>query len=80
MSAFHRTFRVVTGSSPLPFQKQLRLVTARQILASQDLNVPQAAFTVGYESAAQFNREYHRFFGAPPGRDRTRLTEQAAAG
>jgi AraC-like DNA-binding protein len=79
-SAFHRTFRAVTGSSPLQFQKQLRLVTARQILASQDSNVTQTAFAVGYESAAQFNREYRRFFGAPPGRDRTRLAEAVPAG
>ncbi|MFD2795116.1 AraC family transcriptional regulator N-terminal domain-containing protein [Promicromonospora vindobonensis] len=79
-SAFHRTFRAVTGSSPLQFQKQLRLVTARQILASQDSSVTQTAFAVGYESAAQFNREYRRFFGAPPGRDRTRLTEAVPSG
>lgn len=28
VSAFHRTFHAVTGSSPLPFQKQLRLLAA----------------------------------------------------
>jgi AraC-like DNA-binding protein len=70
VSAFHRTFKAVTGSSPLQFQKQLRLVTARQMLVAQDVTVAQAAFAVGYESAAQFNREYRRLFGAPPGRDR----------
>jgi AraC-like DNA-binding protein len=69
-SAFHRTFKAVTGSSPLQFQKQLRLVTARQMLVAQDISVTRAAFAVGYESAAQFNREYRRLFGAPPGRDR----------
>lgn len=69
-SAFHRTFKAVTGSSPLQFQKQLRLVTARQLLVAQDISVARAAFAVGYESAAQFNREYRRLFGAPPGRDR----------
>lgn len=77
VSAFHRTFRAVTGSSPLQFQKQLRLATARQILASRDTSVTQVAFDVGYESAAQFNREYRRLFGAPPGRDRARPVEQA---
>ncbi|WP_084468111.1 AraC family transcriptional regulator [Promicromonospora sukumoe] len=76
-SAFHRTFRAVTGSSPLQFQKQLRLATARQILASRDTSVTQVAFDVGYESAAQFNREYRRLFGSPPGRDRARPIEQA---
>lgn len=72
VSAFHRTFRTVTGSTPLQFQKQLRLASARQMLASESLSVAQAAFAVGYESAAQFNREYRRQFGTPPGRDRNR--------
>lgn len=72
VSAFHRTFRAVTGSSPLQFQKQLRLATARQMLASRNTSVTRVAFDVGYESAAQFNREYRRLFGAPPGRDRSR--------
>jgi transcriptional regulator GlxA family with amidase domain len=80
VSAFHRTFRAVTGSSPLQFQKQLRLATARQILASRDTSVTQVAFDVGYESAAQFNREYRRLFGAPPGRDRARPVDVGAAG
>jgi AraC-like DNA-binding protein len=70
VSAFHRTFKAVTGSSPLQFQKQLRLVLARQLLVAEDISVTRAAFTVGYECAAQFNREYRRLFGAPPGRDR----------
>lgn len=80
VSAFHRTFRAVTGSSPLQFQKQLRLATARQMLASRDTSVTRVAFDVGYESAAQFNREYRRLFGAPPGRDRSRPAGAAVVG
>lgn len=72
LSAFHRTFKAVTGSSPLQFQKRLRLVMARQVLAAEDISVTRAAFAVGYESVTQFNREYRRLFGAPPGRDRAR--------
>ncbi|MFD7307998.1 AraC family transcriptional regulator N-terminal domain-containing protein [Promicromonospora sp. NPDC059942] len=80
VSAFHRTFRAVTGSSPLQFQKQLRLATARQMLASRNTSVTRVAFDVGYESAAQFNREYRRLFGTPPGRDRNRQAGTAAVG
>ncbi|POM22571.1 Virulence regulon transcriptional activator VirF [Actinomadura rubteroloni] len=69
-SAFHRTFHAVTGSSPLQFQKQLRLHTARQLLVTGNSSVSQVAVDVGYESATQFNREYRRLFGNPPGRDR----------
>jgi AraC-like DNA-binding protein len=74
VSAFHRTFRTVTGSSPLQFQKQLRLQSARQLLATRASSVSEVAFEVGYESAAQFNREYRRLFGNPPGRDRDVLS------
>lgn len=80
VSAFHRTFRAVTGSTPLQFQKQLRLQTARQLLAARGSSVSQVAYDVGYESAAQFNREYRRLFGNPPARDREALTRQTATG
>lgn len=80
VSAFHRTFHAVTGSSPLQFQKQLRLQHARQVLATRSSSVSQVASEVGYESAAQFSREYRRLFGSPPGRDRDRLSPKATAG
>jgi AraC-like DNA-binding protein len=80
VSAFHRTFHAVTGSSPLQFQKQLRLQAARQLLVAGTGTVSQVAFDVGYESAAQFNREYRRLFGSPPGRDRDALVGAPTTG
>jgi AraC-like DNA-binding protein len=35
----------------------------------EDKSAETAAFDVGYESPAQFNREYKRQFGEPPHRD-----------
>ncbi|MEG0044113.1 MAG: AraC family transcriptional regulator, partial [Massilia sp.] len=35
------------------------------------------AFTVGYESASQFSREYARMFGLPPMRDVARFRTPA---
>ncbi len=55
--------------SPLQFQKQLRLHAARQKMFTEKMDVASAAFEVGNESPSQFNREYKRFFGQPPGRD-----------
>ena len=55
--------------SPLQYQKQLRLQTARERMLIEGLDAASAAFEVGYESASQFNREYKRFFGHPPMRD-----------
>jgi len=65
-STFHRHFKEVTGSSPLQFQKQLRLHEAKRFILFDSYNVSMASFAVGYESPTQFCREYKRKFGAPP--------------
>jgi AraC-like DNA-binding protein len=69
MSTLHHHFRALTAMSPLQYQKQLRLVAARERMLIEGLDAASAAFEVGYESASQFNREYKRFFGQPPIRD-----------
>jgi AraC-like DNA-binding protein len=69
MSTLHHHFRALTAMSPLQYQKQLRLVAARERMLAEGLDAASAAFEVGYESASQFNREYKRFFGQPPMRD-----------
>lgn len=65
-SAFHRCFREVTASSPIQYLKKLRLNRARELLL-QGARVKQAAAGVGYESAAQFSREFKRYFNQSPG-------------
>jgi transcriptional regulator GlxA family with amidase domain len=72
-STIRQHFRAITGSSPLQFQKQLRLQEARQLMLNQNLDAGSAAGLVGYESASQFSREYSRLFGAPPQRDIKRM-------
>jgi len=69
MSTLHHHFRVLTSMSPLQYQKQLRLQAARQRMLVEGVDAAGAAFSVGYESARQFNREYSRFFGLPPMKD-----------
>ncbi len=59
----------LTAMSPLQYQKQLRLQTARQRMLMDGIDATSAAYEVGYESVSQFNREYSRFFGQPPMRD-----------
>ncbi|WP_374033743.1 AraC family transcriptional regulator N-terminal domain-containing protein [Bdellovibrio bacteriovorus] len=72
-STFRQHFRNITGTSPLQFQKQLRLQEARQLMLNQNYDAGQASGIVGYESASQFSREYSRLFGEPPQRDIQRL-------
>jgi AraC-like DNA-binding protein len=69
VSTLHHHFRMMTSMSPLQYQKQLRLQSARNLMLNNGLDAASAAFEVGYESATQFNREYSRFFGQPPMRD-----------
>jgi AraC-like DNA-binding protein len=69
VSTLHHHFRMLTSMSPLQYQKQLRLQSARSLMLNNGLDAASAAFEVGYESATQFSREYSRFFGQPPMRD-----------
>lgn len=72
-SAFHRHFRAVTTMSPLQFQKRIRLQEARSLLVARPEDVAGVGHVVGYASPTQFNREYRRLFGAPPGQDAARV-------
>lgn len=69
VSTLHHQFRALTAMSPLQYQKQLRLQTARERMLMDGLDATTAAYEVGYESVSQFTREYSRFFGQPPVRD-----------
>lgn len=72
-STFRQHFRAITGTSPLQFQKQLRLQEARQLMLNQNIDAGNAGGLVGYESPSQFSREYSRLFGEPPQRDVRRI-------
>jgi len=75
-STFRQHFRSITGTSPLQFQKQLRLMEARQMMVSQNIDAGTASGIVGYESQSQFSREYSRLFGAPPREDVKRMRQE----
>ena len=80
VSSLHQHFKAVTAMTPLQFQKQLRLQEARRIMLGEQVDAATAGHRVGYESQSQFNREYSRFFGAPPVRDVKRLRELQMGG
>ncbi|WP_435140208.1 AraC family transcriptional regulator [Pseudopelagicola sp. nBUS_19] len=74
LSAFHEHFRAVTSTTPLQYQKELRLLEARRLLVAENLSVASAAFEVGYESPTQFSREYSRKFGISPRKQKSEFS------
>ena len=73
-SAFHRAFNDVTASSPIQYIKKIRLTKARDLLLEQRVRVSEAAIHVGYESTAQFSREFKRYFGNSPSECRNNVS------
>jgi AraC-like DNA-binding protein len=71
VTSFHTHFKSVTGTTPLQYQKALRMIEAKQMLIAGHHSVSSAAFEVGYESPTQFSREYKREFGHSPADDLT---------
>ncbi|EIE48607.1 transcriptional regulator, AraC family protein, partial [Citreicella sp. 357] len=70
-SAFHSHFKKVTGTTPLQFQKDLRLITAMELLEHSRRSVASVAYKVGYESPTHFSRDYKRKFGYNPSASRS---------
>jgi AraC-like DNA-binding protein len=73
-SSFHKHFKTITFTTPLQYQKELRLTEARRLLKTGGASVTTAAYEVGYESSSQFSREYARKFGVPPSQDLANAT------
>lgn len=64
-TAFYENFRDVMHVSPLQYAKSVKLHRA-QTLIQGGKNVSEAGYMVGYNSPAQFSREYKRHFGYSP--------------
>ena len=72
VSSFHHHFKAIAGSSPLQCLKRLPLLKAQMLLNQGHLNFCQISLKVGYKSIHQFSRDYKRYFGAPPTKDKLR--------
>lgn len=64
-SGFHKKFKDVMHVSPLQYIKSIRLNKAKELIM-EGKNVSEAGYSVGYNSPAQFSREYKRQFGVAP--------------
>jgi AraC-like DNA-binding protein len=64
-TSFYESFRDVMHLSPLQYAKSVKLDRA-QSLIREGKNATEAGYLVGYNSPAQFSREYKRHFGYSP--------------
>lgn len=76
-SSFHGHFKQVTGTTPLQYQKDLRMIAARDLLRDGRHSVASASFEVGYESPTHFSRDYQRKFGMAPSKENSPTLEPA---
>lgn len=80
VSTFHKHFKTMTSMSPIQYRKFLQLNEARRLLIVSGTDAASAAYSVGYSSPTQFNREYRRAFGHPPITSVARLRPQHSDG
>lgn len=64
-TTFHENFKAVMHVSPLQYAKSMKLHRA-QTLIQEGRSAGEAGYAVGYNSPAQFSREYKRHFGYAP--------------
>ncbi len=64
-SDFYKKFKEVMHLSPLQYAKSIKLNKARAYLM-EGKSVSETSYMVGYNSPAQFSREYKRHFGVVP--------------
>lgn len=74
-SSFHKRFKDVMHLSPLQYAKQMKLNRAKTHILD-GMSVSEAGNLVGYNSSAQFSREYKRHFGVTPSSDRASRHQQ----
>lgn len=63
---FHRVHKRFFGTTPMTSLREIRLLHARRLLATQDLTLTEVCSRVGLRSIGSFAAAFHRRFGAPP--------------
>ncbi len=63
-------FKQVFGASIGQFLLQHRMTRARELIVNRQIDVAQAAFSVGYSNVSHFIRYYKKIFGVTPGCDK----------
>lgn len=64
-TTFYENFKNVMHLSPLQYAKSVKLYEAQKLIKAGK-SASEAGYLVGYNSSAQFSREYKRYFGFVP--------------
>jgi AraC-like DNA-binding protein len=59
-------FRELFGTTVFGYLRQMRLLEARRMLEEEDMNVIEAALSVGYSSVSSFSKAFSEHFGLQP--------------
>jgi AraC family transcriptional activator of pyochelin receptor len=62
----NRGFRSLFGTTAFGYLRQVRLQNAKKLLETQQMNVTEAAFAVGYNSLSSFSRAFANQYGLQP--------------
>lgn len=62
----HRTFKLVSGSTPLQFLHQTRTDEAKKLLLTTSLSATEIGFLVGYTSLSHFSKVFKDKFQQSP--------------
>jgi len=78
MSKFHfvRTYRRLTGRTPMAEVRAIRLEAARDLLLTTNMPLKQIAPRVGFQSEYHLSRIFHRHFGLSARQVRTRVSSE----
>src|SRR6202030_2342115 len=70
-----KIFKKATGLTFIEFRNRLRIESAMKLLANPNQSVSEIAYSVGFQSLAQFNRLFRRIVGQSPTTFRCSLRE-----
>lgn len=65
-SKFRKMFKEYTGSSPAQYQLQQRLIKAKELLTTTDMNISEIAYALRFENPGQFSIFFRRREGMTP--------------
>lgn len=80
VAQFHRAYRAEFGTSPMAYQRELRIMAAKQLLENTGLRTKEIARQVGYNDVYYFSRVFRRLTGVPPTDYRKRARKSGDGG